>query len=146
MRMLVATMVLMVGCVGSGDYGVELDELNTVTLLHTADAVAVVSGVYGVELNPDVSWVVEGMRDESGNPVGGVHIDGRIWVEWWDATRTSGASADGPAISHTAFAHELAHVAMWLAGTPDPGHTDQAWWGAHGKVAQARAALVAAGL
>lgn len=135
------------GCSAS-DYRCLLDHLQTINLTHGRDAIAVASSFYGFGAPcAIVTWVIDPLPPApNGENVDGVNISCSIWVEWWGPQWTSGASADGPAISFTSFPHEMAHCALDLLGTPDPHHTRADWWGSGGKVSQAFNALRAAGL
>ena len=143
---LVVLVVTLVGCAVDG-YRSELERLPTVTVTHGAEAVAIVAHSMGIDAEAlGVAWVVGGMRDPHGEPIAGVAIGCDLWIAWWSSRDTSGASADGPAISFTALAHEVAHCALWLADADDPGHARADWWGAGGMVEQANAELMAIGL
>lgn len=146
MRILMV-MAILSGCV---DYGYRdgLRELPSVDVRHSDEAVAIAAGELGLDLDAigEVTWVVGGIRKPSGEPVAGVQIECDVWIAWWGASNTSGASSDGPAISHTSLAHELAHCALWLQGESDPDHARIEWWGPGGRVVRANDALIAAGL
>lgn len=124
-----------------------VDPMDSVTLQYSGDAVAVVAGVYGMPADAvDVTWVTSPMTDSDGRAVDGMAYGCDVYVSWWSARWTSGRAVDGPAISSTALAHEMAHCALSLAGDSDHDHTRSDWWGAGGRVANANAALVATGL
>lgn len=148
--MKLATMLLcfLLGCVGDrDDYRAELEALPSVEVTHGAEAVALVARAMGVDASLiSVTWVVGGMHRPSGEPIAGAAIGCDLWIEWWGERWTSGASADGPAISFTALAHEIAHCALWFGGDEDPEHSRAGWWGGGGMVEMAGVALVQLGL
>lgn len=145
---MLAALVTLVGCGVDDGYRASLESLPTVEVAHGAEAIAVAARA--MNLDPAtvgaVSWVVGGMRRPSGEPIAGAAIGCDLWIEWWGAWDTSGASKDGPAISYTALAHEIAHCALWMQGDEDASHERPDWWGTGGMVERANAALVDAGL
>ena len=148
MRVILAALVMLVGCGVDDEYRVSLESLPTIEVAHGAETIAVVSRA--MNLDPatvgQVSWVVGGMHRPSGEPIAGAAIGCDLWIEWWGAWDTSGASKDGPAISYTALAHEIAHCALWLQGDEDASHARSEWWGSGGTVERANAVLIDAGL
>lgn len=136
-------------CSGGHTYREYLESLPEIAVAYGGPAVAVVAHSYGIPCGDvqAVHWVIGGIEDGHGIPVAGATIDCNSWIAWWGASVTSGASADGPAISYTSFAHEVAHCALQrLTGDPDPTHSRVAWWGTGGLVAQATGALITAGM
>lgn len=126
----------------------QLDGMAAVDLSHAGDAEAVVETTLGMPAgSARVRWVVGVMPQASaGETINGAAIDCDVWVSWFGSRWTSGASSDGPAISFTAFAHEMAHCALWLQGDADAGHSRPGWWEPDGRVEQANAALSMSGL
>lgn len=147
---MILVVLMVVGCAAQSESGFEaaLHEMRDVTLAHAADAARIVESQ--MEIPPgtlETHWVLGVMPiAPGGETIAGVAIDCELWVSWWGAQWLSGSSTDGPTISHTAFAHEAAHCALFLRGEDDPNHTRNDWWGAGGAVERAQGALVAAGL
>lgn len=140
--------VLVAGCATDDGYRAELDALPSVEITHGAQASEILAREFGIDPAAigSVTWVVGGMRRPTGESIAGVAIGCDLWISWWGGRSTSGASSDGPAISFTALAHEVAHCALWLRGEDDPEHDRADWWGAEGRVERANAALAAQGM
>lgn len=140
--------VLVTGCAVGDDYRAELEALPSVDVSHGAEATAIVARELAIDPAAigSVTWIIGGMRRPNGEPIAGAAIGCDLWVAWWGAWDTSGASSDGPAISYTALAHEVAHCALWLQGDEDATHARADWWGVGGRVERANAALADAGL
>lgn len=137
----VAVASLASACVEGGE------AMEEVSLSYSSDAVAVVAGRYNMDpAVVNVTWVTSALFADDGRAVDGVAYGCELIVQWWSARWTSGRSVDGPAISSTALAHEMAHCALHLRGDSDHDHKLVEWWGAGGKVEQARAALARSGL
>lgn len=128
-------------CTGGGGgqtYQDYLDGLPTVYLTHQTQALGIVASVFqippsyisGVYFVPRPTTIL----DQNGLGVSGVAYLSSVWVSWTGAQWTSGASADGPAISSTDFAYEVGRVACSPSNPPSI------------VVGQANAALQAAGL
>ncbi len=120
--------VVLISCQPHDDY---LDSLPFVERVHNGEAIAVVSNVYGIDYRaPEVRWVVQNDPLDAGNRQGaiGVTYDCKSWVwwpSWYDPDITNSI-----VFAHTAFAHEIAHCALWLyRGDGDPDHSDAEWWG-----------------
>lgn len=139
-------------CTSSEDsYETYLDTLPTVELTHTDDAISVVAKTMGISAQDvsSVHWVVAEINKpgDTEESAGGVTLQCNIWVQWINPEWKSGSSLDGPSISSSKFAHEMAHCALWLTtGDGDAGHTNQAWWGDAGMVNKATHDLEAAKL
>ena len=140
----------MVGCSGGDDRSLEsrLDGMTTVTLRHSEGASRIVETSFGMpSQSARTRWVVGQMPPtRDGATINGAAIECDIWISWFGDQWKSGASDDGPAISASAFAHEMAHCALWLAGDADADHARGDWWGAGGRVEMANASLASAGL
>lgn len=133
--------VLMVGC------SAQQDEVESVDLAASEEAVDVVAATYGIDAEAvTVTWVTSPMAADDGTPVRGKAYGCDLYVSWWNSSWTSGYSADGPAVSSTALAHEMAHCALSLEGDSDHDHKRVEWWGANGRVAQATRQLTIAGM
>jgi hypothetical protein len=140
---------LLIGCSSSGrSLEAQLDGMTTVTLRHADGAMRIVEGAFAMPSeSAQVRWVVGQMPETpEGATINGAAIECDIWVSWFGDQWRSGASDEGPAISSSAFAHEMAHCALWMQGDADSRHSRSDWWGPNGRVAGADAALVAAGL
>jgi hypothetical protein len=151
MRTLILAIVL-AGCGVDGavddGYRATLDSLPSVGVTYSERAVSIVAESMGINRGDitSITWVVGGVHDEHGNGVGGVSIGCDVWVAWIIPQWTSGASADGPAISHSNMAHEVAHCALGLLGDRDGEHMKSEWWAGGGRVAMANLSLVGVGL
>lgn len=116
---------------------VETESHDFVELELSDDAARVVADVYGMSpQQARVSWSLD-----MPNGVAGMATGCNITVLWWSPQWTTGAAADGPAISSTAFAHEMAHCALHLQGVRDQHHERAEWWAADGMVSRANAEL-----
>jgi hypothetical protein len=122
-------------------------EIETVDLSASAAAIEIVADIYQVDVDGvDVAWVTSPMRSVDGTPVRGIANGCDILVQWWSSEWSSGFAADGPAISSTALAHEIAHCALSRSGDSDHGHARIEWWGAGGLVDKANGALRRCGI
>jgi len=128
------------GCGNGSDnnYQSYLDSLPTVTLRYQQQALQIVAQVYGVPASYIYSvhfvprpTILLGL---DGHGVGGEAYLSTVWISWTGAQWTSGASADGPAISGTDFAYEVGRVVYSPVNPPSS------------VVGQANAALRSAGL
>lgn len=129
------------GCGNGSDntYQNYLDSLPTVYLSHQWQALNIVAPVFGIPVSyiNSVNFVPYPtvLVGANGLQVASSAYESNVWV-WWSAGAqwTSGASADGPAISGSNFAYQVAAIVFSPSLPPS------------GIVAQANAALRSAGL
>lgn len=148
-KFIVIAVILLAGCESEPTYLTELRQMPTVRLTHETEAIAIVSVSYGIDAGqPLIHWTLEPLpQTAAGEFAAGVTFECESWVSWWSDYSLSGASKDGPTISATALAHEMAHCALYLLyGDGDSKHTNKIWWGANGMVELGNNALLQAGL
>lgn len=120
--------VALISCQPHDDY---LDSLPFVERIHNGEAIAVVANVYGIDYRtPEVRWVIQNdpLDAEDSQGALGVTYDCKSWV-WWPSWYDFDVT-NSIVFAHTAFAHEIAHCALWLyRGDGDPDHSNTEWWG-----------------
>jgi hypothetical protein len=97
---------------GSGQTYLEyLESLPTVSLRYESLALSVVAAAYGVDQGEvsSVNFVPRPttILNPAGHGVAGWEVDCNVFVSWTGAQWTSGARADGPAISDSDFAYQV---------------------------------------